>query len=109
MADPALSPSTLVSLSARRWLYLQQSVHIPALCLDTSHISWLVPGGILWMQLSLGRFFLLCGQCQDMLAFLITCLLLAACNTHPAAAWAAACLSEVCLWLCILVTDHALS
>lgn len=32
-----------------------------SLCLDTSHVSWLVPGGILWIQLSLGKSFLLCG------------------------------------------------
>lgn len=98
-----------MSLSPGRWLCLHQGVHIPALYLNTSHISWLVPGGILWIQLSLGKSFPLCGQLTDVLAFLITCLLLAACNTHPAAAWAVACLSEVSLWLCILVTGHALS
>lgn len=63
-----------MSLSPGRWLCLQQGIHIPALYLDTSHISRLVPGRILQIQLLLRRSFPLCGQLTDVLAFLITCL-----------------------------------
>lgn len=107
--EPWLMLPCLLQLLCPCHLCLQQGVHIPALCLDISQSPGLFLGGFYgyschWRGLSCSV-----GKLQSVLAFLITCLLLAAWNTHPSAAWVAACPSEVSLQLCILVTDRALS